>query len=287
MTEAHCATNETDLFSTIDWGEAWIHSHRERFHHDNPHYWDERALSFCGGRGDSDYITRFIDLMQLEEGETVLDVGCGNGALSIPLAEAGHPVVALDFSPKMLERLARDAQERGLSNIRIVEASWEDDWSTQSLEGIDVAIASRSLGVRDLSSALMKLDSVAQRRACVSIPTTHSPRYSKELWDAIGRTTPPFNDHVYCMNILFQAKILPELQLIESIKHDHYLSYEEACKRAASALGKMTEKEIVLFERFCEDHIIQQVASDGHRYWTRDYIRKTTWAFVSWNTTHK
>jgi SAM-dependent methyltransferase len=36
----------------------------------------------------------------------VLDVGCGHGRFSIPLAEAGHDVVGTDVSQKMLELLA-------------------------------------------------------------------------------------------------------------------------------------------------------------------------------------
>lgn len=274
---------EPDVFSCINWAEAWRVAHQNRRHHDDPQYWDERALAFCGGRGDSTYIMRFIELMNLRPKESVLDVGCGNGALALRLAEAGHPVTAIDFSSKMLERLEADAQSRGLTNINIVQASWEDDWTAAGIEATDHAVASRSLGVRDLAHALRKLSKIAKKRVGVSIPTSHSPRYSKELWEAVGRKAPSFRDHIYCMNILFEEGITPELQLIPSIKHDQYASFEEACKRAASALGSMTTEERARFDRFCKDHIVQRKDNSGQTYWTRDYQRKTTWAFISWN----
>lgn len=283
MTDDQNGTREKDVLAHIDWAEAWRVTHEERQHHDNPEYWDERALAFCGGTGDSAYITKFIEFMELRPGESVLDIGCGNGALTLPLAEAGHPVTAVDFSPKMLERLEADAHSRQLDNIRIIEASWEDNWSAEGIGIADVALASRSLGVRDLALALDKLNDTTKRRVCVSIPTSHSPRYSKELWDAVGRKTPSFHDHMYCMNILFQKELTPELRLIPSIKHDRFASYEEACERAASALGTMTPKEEKLFGFFCKNHIVQKTNETGESFWTRTYQKATTWAFISWN----
>lgn len=276
-----------ELISRIDWAQAWKNTHQKSPQREGSKYWDGRALSFGGSRSDSSYINRFIELMDIKAEESVLDVGCGNGMLALPLAEAGHAVTAVDFSPKMLEMLETEARKRNLTNIHIVEASWEDDWLSKGIESTDVAIASRSLGVNDLASALSKLEQVARRRVCVTIPTEHSPRYSKILWDAVGRETPSFHEHIYCMNILFQKRITPELRVISSIKHDRFVSRNEGCERIASALGEMSEEEKQRFETFCADHLIQEKDDDGQEYWTRDYPRKTNWAFISWNTKEK
>ena len=52
---------------------------------------------------------------------TILDVGGGTGAFSIPLARRGFAVTHLDFSPTMLEVARQKAQ--GLSNIRFVKGN--------------------------------------------------------------------------------------------------------------------------------------------------------------------
>ncbi|MGY4828266.1 class I SAM-dependent methyltransferase [Sphaerotilaceae bacterium SBD11-9] len=55
----------------------------------------------------------------------VLDVGCGAGHLSFALAPAVNEVVALDPSPSMLATVAQAAAERGLPQVRTVQAGAE------------------------------------------------------------------------------------------------------------------------------------------------------------------
>lgn len=46
----------------------------------------------------------------------VLDVGCGEAAISLYLAERGHTSVGLDLSPTAIELARREAQKRGLTS---------------------------------------------------------------------------------------------------------------------------------------------------------------------------
>ena len=46
----------------------------------------------------------------------VLDVGCGEAAISLALAERGHTTVGLDLSPTAIDLARREAEKRGLTN---------------------------------------------------------------------------------------------------------------------------------------------------------------------------
>lgn len=46
----------------------------------------------------------------------VLDVGCGEAAISLHLAERGHTTVGIDLSPTAIELARREAAARGLTN---------------------------------------------------------------------------------------------------------------------------------------------------------------------------
>ena len=67
------------------------------------------------------------------QGENWLDMGCGRGAVLLPLAEAVAPgrVLGLDVSPAMLDLAVAAAEERGVSNV---------DWVTGSAQSPDPSL---------------------------------------------------------------------------------------------------------------------------------------------------
>jgi ubiquinone/menaquinone biosynthesis C-methylase UbiE len=64
-----------------------------------------------------------VQRVDLQPGMKVLDVGCGPGRLTIPIAEQIGPqgeVVAMDIQPGMLHRAQEKAQAANLNNIRFL-----------------------------------------------------------------------------------------------------------------------------------------------------------------------
>ena len=52
-----------------------------------------------------------LNAIDHREPRKILDIGCGSGVASIPLAQAGHNVTAIDFSEEMLKLARARAQE--------------------------------------------------------------------------------------------------------------------------------------------------------------------------------
>ena len=51
----------------------------------------------------------------LRKDKRVLDLGCGYGRVTIPLARAGYQIDGLDIAPSFIEKARRDSQAMGLS----------------------------------------------------------------------------------------------------------------------------------------------------------------------------
>ncbi|MFQ6015482.1 MAG: class I SAM-dependent methyltransferase [Anaerolineae bacterium] len=56
-----------------------------------------------------------IEQLDLGAEDAVLDLGCGTGLLTLPLAERARRTIGLDLSPAMLGKLAAKAARRGLT----------------------------------------------------------------------------------------------------------------------------------------------------------------------------
>ena len=56
----------------------------------------------------------------------VLDVGCGEAAISLHLAEQGYTTVGLDLSPTAVDLARREAEKRGLTNVSFAVADISD-----------------------------------------------------------------------------------------------------------------------------------------------------------------
>src|SRR5687767_457355 len=79
--------------------------------------WEKKAAFWDETMGEGNAFQRILvgpateRLLEVRQGETVLDVACGNGVFSRRLAQLGVSVVATDFSEKFVE-LARTRTER-------------------------------------------------------------------------------------------------------------------------------------------------------------------------------
>jgi SAM-dependent methyltransferase len=197
---------------------------------DDSTYWDSRAEEFSLFADSSPYTEAFIEHLGLRAESSLLDVGCGTGALARPLAHRGHRIVAADFSQGMLDAAARLAAEEGLTNIKFVKLDFNDPWERWRAAGIrpksvDVAIASRSTMIRDFQAACEKLEQVARSQVAVTVSTEYGPRGFRQLGSdmADGQGggqdgTPYVPNHILALNILFARGRYPELRYLDSMK---------------------------------------------------------------------
>jgi SAM-dependent methyltransferase len=91
------------------------------------------------GRERPDTLLDFV-VEKLRPEHTVLDIGAGTGRFAIPFARVARSVTAVEPSPGMAALLRDNAAAEGLTNIRLVDAAWED----AQVEPHDVAFCSHA-----------------------------------------------------------------------------------------------------------------------------------------------
>jgi ubiquinone/menaquinone biosynthesis C-methylase UbiE len=121
---------------------------------------------------DDEHVNRQLRWREIERAlvgaRTVLDVGAGTGAFSIPLAQRGYAVTHLDVSPAMLA-IAR-SNTGAISNISFVEAdardlSQFDDGAFDLVLNLDGAV---SFAGGDAERVIAETCRVARRRVVVT-----------------------------------------------------------------------------------------------------------------------
>ena len=171
--------------------------------------WDKRSVNFVHKGRKEDYVEYFLKRLPLCEAESVFDMACGAGAVTIPLAKAGHPVIAVDFSQGMLDALLEYAAEEGVDAlIQTHRRAWQDDLT--DLPVADVAISSRSLILDDLADAIAKLESKARRLCVITLPGPDRKHMGEPRTSGYRIQTTAI-----VMNYLMSLGRLPKLDYIE------------------------------------------------------------------------
>lgn len=114
---------------------------------------------------------------------TVLDVGCGAGAASLPLAVEGCHVTGVDSEPDMLFEFRSLADAAGL-NVDALAGRWPDVSARAPVA--DVVVCHHVLyNVPDLAPFVLELTSHARRRVVIEVTARHPMSELNPLWESL------------------------------------------------------------------------------------------------------
>ena len=257
---------------------------------DSQAYWNKRARTFTRN-ATGDYERWLLDLLALEAGDEVLDMGCATGTLAVPLARAGHRVHGCDFAEAMLAILDERAAAENLP-ITSRLLAWEDDWEEAGLgqNSVDVAFASRSLMSGNVFSAVRKLDSAARSRAAVVVPGSLLPSRDPRILTYLGRSTRRTRIVRDVTRALTSLGRIPAFATTRTFRPMRFSSFDEARSDLRRLAGPepFTVREQRLFDAYAAQHFMRETATgasgESDDQWILDYKLPVTWVFIGWRT---
>ena len=203
-----------------------------------------------------EYTFAQLDAFDTSPEDTVLDIGCGPGRISVLIAQRVKKVTAIDNSEKMLHFCKKNAQKAGVSNITTLLLDWKNAVVRENLEKHDIVIASRSEGMKDIE----KLTSFARKYA-VMIAWANSPCIPDILGDLFHDTSayaekslPIPRDrrlgYNVFYNMVYDLGYDPNIKIVTDGFTKDYANYEEAYADLRT-LGKIEDDEMKIFRNNC------------------------------------
>jgi len=202
-----------------DWAEAWAKrvaesGHRKRLAEAGitaEDYWSqfdrwEELYRYTGYPGLA--LERILD--RVEPHFSVLDIGAGNGAFSVPLAKASQSVTAVEPSPGQVTRLKSKAEAEKASNLKVIQKRWERAEPAE-IGTHDVVVAAYCFMMDDIRSALEKMCASSRRWVFLLHLADH------DLLKPLGEMLAGFSpgpDYIYLYNILHGMGYRPTAEIL-------------------------------------------------------------------------
>ncbi len=259
-------------YEDIDFNELYIKQKElTSFKAKGKEAWDEKAPSMNKRVHKSIYNEQFLEKLDLEEINSLLDVGCGVGNLSLRLAGKLDEVYCLDYSSKMLDILKQNAKEKNISNINTINKSWYDSWD--DVPNADLVIASRSMEVKDMKEALTKLNNKANKKVVISYKKGGS-FVSDEILEVLQRDIIKKPDYIYVLNILYQMGINASVNFIQSEgRSTIYTSKEKFIQSVSWSIDGFSNEEVKRLENYYDS--VDLSKKRGEEF--------AQWAMISWD----
>jgi len=228
--------NEFEKNKMVDfWAEAWEQAGNIRSKQKQPAkdlqrtvaMWNNRAAGFAKNTTKKDSQTRveavlaFLDYCGVKTaGMTVLDIGCGPGNYTIPLAKRAAHVWALDPASNMLEILKERAEKEGVFNIACINRPWEEVELDKEgwLGKFDLVFASMTPGIND-KETLEKMIKASKGYCYLSrFAGQRRNNLQEKLWQKLFQEawSDLSMDIIFPFNLVYAMGYFPSLRFINA-----------------------------------------------------------------------
>jgi len=239
-----------------DWEKAWIDELGEE--NKKKKHWTKKTpkIHFDKIAIKDEYHEVLMEKLILDENDTVLDLGCGEGAVTTLVAEKVSKVVGIDSSEMMLDLLQQRIDYYDIDNIETKNMKIEDA-SVETLGNFDIVLASRSfMGIYDVKDVLININEIATKYVFLVVFGRRNWRIEKKFFKSIGKDYPDFAPYDYLFNILVNLGISPNITHFNLEGNRKYDDLEDAFIRMKWKNSLLNKEEINKIRPFLEKNLV-------------------------------
>ena len=261
--------------SATDWGAIWDQQMKlSSLKWDDPNFLYERTRLPSIGIRTSNYVDELLARMELSAESSVLDMGCGDGAISVRMAKRVQQVTALDFDPGLLFSLTDRVMKEGLGNLQFVNEDWFQIEIGTDIEQHDIVLASRFRQMIPLQKFLEQMDRAA-RRFCYLTWIVNRKELDPHICEILGKEYYPLPEYNIIPSMLASMGINAHVDIFEAAGTHKFETIEQAVEDATR--GYRIENEQAS-EQITS--LVQNELTDDGGYLCQD--TSTTWALIWW-----
>ena len=183
-------------------------------------FWQPYARFFrLDPRREGDAVLDLL-LSMVGAGETAMDVGGGAGRLALPMALKCEHVSVVEPSDSMIAELRAAAEESGIENVSVTQATWED----ADVDPADVVLCAHVVyGITDIEPFVRKLDahagSLVVLLAFIESPMNRISRFWQPVHGEERIDMPALPELV---NALWHMGIYPDVRMMPPVMPDKF-----------------------------------------------------------------
>jgi len=207
-------------------------------------------------------IAEILSDLAVSPGDRVLDIGSGPGTLALPLARAGASVTAIDPAEGMLAELRAAAEQEGMTTVTTLRGLWEEiDPDRDLAPPYDRVVASFSLSMPDIRSALARMDAVASG-------SVHLYWFADEplwerlylaLWEDLHGAPYRLRPKADCLfNVLYGMGIYPNVLMRPLDGTTVFSTVEDAVGHFAPRMSAETPEQQGILRDYFRKHLVRR-----------------------------
>ena len=195
-----------------------------------PHYSEQFNL-YRDVKGLGDWLHQ-----KFGEGQRILDLGCGTGNFTLPMAAYSKEILALDFSPAMLQVLSHNLKQRNIQNVKIAFCKWED---YEGAYPADYVLSVNSLyRVCYMQEALTKIAAYG-KKGFVIVRTVLKPLLY-DIYDELHLKYHRNNDYMLMPMMLWDMGIHADVTYTHYDRTTTYANWHAVEKQMIEDLGELS-----------------------------------------------